>query len=78
MLVHYLFEHPYTRALIVFVLCLLLAFIDRIEAFKKKQIFYLTCAVFAFVVWSNVYNDYGMLLLLIAVIVMTYANIHVG
>jgi hypothetical protein len=75
MFVHYIFEHPYTRALIIFILCIILAFIDRIPTFKKRKWYYALCVLFGLILFANVYNDFGLTLLLIALIVMTYANL---
>ena len=70
--VHLFFEHPYMRVLIAFIISVVLAFIDRIPRLHRKEIYYVLCAIIAVMLMTNTYNDYGMLLLLICLLVMTY------
>lgn len=74
-IVHVFFEHPYMKFTIAFVVCVLLAFIDRIQAFKTKTMFYVLSVVVALMILSNIYNDYGFLLLMICLLVMTYSGL---
>lgn len=74
MLVHFIFENPYTRILIACILSIILGFIDNIDAFKKPEMFYFLCLFVSFIIFTNTYNDYGLLLLLIALFVMTHVN----
>lgn len=70
--VHLFFEHPYMRMLIAFIISVVLAFIDKIPRMHRKDVYYALCAIIALMLVSNTYNDYGMLLLVIALLVMTY------
>ena len=75
MLVHFIFENSYTRILIACILSIILAFIDRIEVFQKPEMFYFLSIFVSFIIFTNTYNDYGLLLLLIAILSLTHVNI---
>lgn len=74
MFIHFIFENPYTRALIACILSIILGFIDKVDAFKKPEMFYFLCLFVCFIIFTKTYNDYGLLLLLIATLVITHVN----
>lgn len=75
MIVHFLFENAYTRILIACILSIVLSFIDKIDMFHKKEMLYFLCLFVCFIIFTNTYNDYGLLLLLISLMAMTYVNV---
>ena len=75
MFIHLLFENIYTKFLIAFIMSVILTFVDRINVLKTKYMFYCLLIIIICIILSNVYNDYGLLLLLIALLVMCYVNI---
>lgn len=75
MFIHLLFENIYTKFLIAFIMSVILTFVDRINVLKMKYMFYCLLIIIICIILSNVYNDYGLLLLLIALLVMCYVNI---
>lgn len=80
---HVVFDHPYTRTIAVVVLSVILTFIDKIEAFHSVMMFYVISAITALMIFSaslstpftTPYVDYGFILLLMSILVMTYNNI---
>lgn len=75
MLVHFLFENIYFRLLFAFLICTILAFINSLEIFHKKEMFYAQLLILFFIIYLKTYNDYGLILLMIALICMTYNNV---
>lgn len=73
--VHLFFEHPYIKVTIAFTICVVLAFVDRIKAFDNIGMYYILCIIIGFILLSNIYNDYGLLLLVICLLVMTHAGL---
>lgn len=58
----------------VLIVCVILAFIDKMEAFKKLWMFYLILGVIALMLLSGRYDDYGFLLLFVAMLVLIVAR----
>lgn len=69
--IHFFFEQRGFRLLLAFLMCVLLSFIDRVDIFEKVWMYYVLCALVLFMVFVNTYNDFGFLLLLIAMLSMT-------
>jgi hypothetical protein len=58
--------------LIAFTISVILAFIDKIPRLHRKEVYYVLCVIVGAILLSNTYNDYGMMLLIIALLVMVH------
>lgn len=76
MIVHYFFEHPHFRLLLAMILSLLIVFVDKIDILKKKEMYIIMIILFIIILYGSLYNDYGIVLLLIGLIVLTYNNLY--
>lgn len=84
-MLHFVFDHPYTRSIAVLVLAVLLTFIDRIAIFHTREMFYILLVITLMMLFSTgiethmttPYVDYGFILLLMAMLVMTFNNIRI-
>jgi len=71
-MIQHIFNNFYYRLIIAFVVCLMIAFVDKFELFHRKWV---TAVLFVIIVmmWSsNLNNDYGLLLLIIALFILSY------
>jgi len=81
---HFVFDHPYTRNIVVLVMAVLLTFIDRIALFRKREMFYVLLVVTMMMLFTTSihthtttpYVDYGFVILLMAMLIMTFNNIQ--
>jgi hypothetical protein len=73
-MVHFFFENTQMRFLIVLIMCVVLAFIDKIHIFQELPMYYFVVGLVTLMIFSNLYNDYGLILLLIAMIALTFNN----
>ncbi len=76
MIVHYFFEHPHFRLLLAMILSLLIVFVDKIDILKKREIYITMIILFIIILYGSLYNDYGIVLLLIGLIVLTFNNLY--
>ena len=74
-MIHFFFENSQMRFLIVLIMCVVLAFIDKIQVFHEMFMYYFTVLIVLMILISNLYNDYGLVLLLIAMLVLTFNNL---
>ena len=74
MVVHNIFDNRYTCFVIAVILCLLIVFIEEIDIFKNVLSFYIVLFMIFLMVSSNIYDDYGFLLLLIALLILIYVR----
>lgn len=78
MVVHNIFDNRYTSFVIAVILCLLIVFIEEIDIFKNVISFYIVLFIIFLMVSSNIYDDYGFLLLLIALLILIYVQTKKG
>lgn len=76
MLAHYFFENVYSRTFLAFVLCIVIAFAAEIDALHEKWMVIAIFAVTMLLILVNVYNDYGLVLLMITLFILTYNNVR--
>ncbi len=76
MLAHYFFENMYTRTFLAFLLCVILTFVHEIEALKQTWLVVCLFIVTMLMVLSNLYNDYGLVLLTLALFILAYNNVR--
>lgn len=69
--IHFFFENRHFRALLAFLMCVVLAFSDSIGIFKELWMYYVLCGLAVFMVFTDAYNDFGLVLLLIAMAAMS-------
>ena len=82
---HYIINHPYTRIVCVLVISIVLSFIHRLDAFKSLMMYYVLVGVLLLMMhacncdteFHCAYTDYGFVLLIMAMLVLTYNNIVV-
>jgi hypothetical protein len=80
---HTLINHPYTRLVLVLVISIILAFIHRLDAFKTKLMYYAILSIMLLMIhacsiesdFHGAYMDFGFVILLMAMLVLTYNNI---
>lgn len=76
MLAHYFFENMYSRTFLAFLLCVILTFVHEIEFMKQEWMVAALFVVSILMILSNVYNDYGLVLLTLALFILAYNNVR--
>lgn len=74
-MIHAFLNHPYPRFVFALVLATILAFIEHLPLFQKVYMLYVIIFIIGLMIISNNYNDYGYMILLIAVFILTYCNV---
>ena len=72
MFVHDLFDNIYYRVIFAFILCIILTFVHDMKAFHNRRVLYITIFMTIMLVWGNLYNDYGLVLLMIALTLLLF------
>lgn len=75
-MIQHIFTNFYYRLFIAFLICLMITFIDKFEMFHQKAVTVFLFALVVLILLSNMREDYGLLLLLIALFVLSF-NISV-
>ena len=78
-MIHLVFEHPYTKWLLALTMSVILAFAHEIDIFDDLLVYYIILAITGFMTYVSKYNDYGLYLLMIALLAIVYnknANRH--
>lgn len=74
-MVHIIFEYKYSRWLLALVLAVILAFSKDIDIFQKVEMYYVMLALVAMLVYVSMFDDYGLILLTIALMIIVYNNV---
>lgn len=74
-MVHLFFEHPYSKFLLALIMCIIIAFIDKVDIFSEMYIYYVMMIVLGLMIYSAKFDDYGFILLFICLYLLTYNNI---
>lgn len=77
MLVHYFFENFYYRLFLAFLLCLLITFSHEVEALQQTWILGCLLALTLLMVFGDMYNDYGIVLLVMTLCILSYNNVRI-
>ena len=77
-MVHVFFEHVYSKFVIALILCVIIAFADKIDILQQIHVYYIMMGILGLLIYNNKYDDYGMLLLFMALFLVTYNNIARG
>ena len=80
---HTLINHPYTRVVLVLLMAIILAFIHRLDAFNTHLMYYALICILLMMIhtcsietdFHGAYMDFGFVILLMAMVVLTYNNI---
>jgi MFS-type transporter involved in bile tolerance (Atg22 family) len=71
MIEHIVFDNLYYRALLAFLLCVILAFSQDIRGLRKSW-FIATLFILAIImIFTNMYNDYGFMVLVIILLILS-------
>lgn len=71
-MIHTLLSDAYVKHLLALIICVVIAFIDKMDAFKHRWMFYVILGVIGIMLLTNRYDDYGFILLFIAMLTLTY------
>lgn len=74
MILHDLIGHVYTRFILALILCIIIAFVDKLPLFHETYMFYIILGITCMMLYTNLYDDYGFIILLIALLTLTYNN----
>lgn len=71
-MIDHIFSSFYYRLIIAFALCLMITFVDKFDLFHTKFITFLLFILILLILYSNMKEDYGLLLLVIALFVLSF------
>ena len=85
MVIHVFLNHPYTRFIFVIVIASVLTFINKLNAFHTYVMYYIVMLVTSMMIFvssttslfHDAYMDFGFLLLMISMLVLTYNNLMI-
>lgn len=71
-MINHIFSSFYYRLIIALALCLMITFVDRFDLFHMQIITLLIFSLLILMLYTNMERDYGLLLLVIALFVLSY------
>jgi Na+/H+ antiporter NhaD/arsenite permease-like protein len=74
-MVHGIFEYNYSRWLLALVLAVILAFSKEVDILQKVEMYYVLLGLVGMMLYVSKFDDYGLFLLTIALLLIVYNNI---
>uniref|UniRef100_A0A6C0BGS3 Uncharacterized protein n=1 Tax=viral metagenome TaxID=1070528 RepID=A0A6C0BGS3_9ZZZZ len=71
-MIDFVFNSFYSRLLIAAVISLMIVFVDKFEFLHNKIVTLLLFIMISLMIVSNMFQDYGLLLLIVALFILSY------